>query len=125
MWRKLSFIAFFVSLGLMLLLYFHLRPFGLAVPDLLYILGVFVLGLLGFIFSVLSIFSDASNGELRSREKILLFHLGMVLVFFGIVSRLLFWPLTNYFFLLGLLLIAVSFFVKIRKSSQDDDILDG
>lgn len=125
MWRKLSFIAFLSSLGLMILLYFHLDPFGAGVPRLMYILGIFLLGFLGFIFSVVSILLNASKKELNRREQILLFHLGMILVFFGIVSRLLVWSYTNYFFLSGLLLISLSFFIKSRKPSQDDDILDG
>lgn len=125
MWRKLSFIAFVASLFLMVLFYFHLDPFGSESPELLYILGIFVLGLLGFIFSVISILLNASKTDHRSREQIIIFHLGMVLVFFGIISRLLFWPFTNYFFLSGLLFIAISFFIKDKKSIRDNDILDG
>lgn len=125
MWGRLSLVAFFFSLSLMLLLYFRLYPFGPAISDLVYILGIFVFGLLGFLFSMISIFSNATKKSEKSREQILIFHLGMILVFFGIITRLLFWPYTDLFFLIGLLLIGISFFMKNRKPSKDNDILDG
>ncbi len=126
MWRKLSFIAFFVSLTLMVMVYLRFNPLRTYVSELLLIFGMFVMGLLGFIFSVVSIFEHASRKKIIiNREKTIFFHLGMVLVFFSIVFRLLNWPFTNYFAIAGLIFIGISLLLKKNKPLQNDDILDG
>ncbi|HLW29628.1 MAG TPA: hypothetical protein VKX29_02140 [Brumimicrobium sp.] len=125
MWSKLSFIAYLASLTLLLMMLFRFNPLGFGNFNTLSILGVSSFGLLGFTFSILSNFFDLAKKNQKNKTQGFIFHIGMIIVFFGIITHLMHWPFTLYLFIGGLILIAVSFFVNHEKKDQNEDLLDG
>lgn len=125
MWGKLSFIAYLASLTFLLMMLFRFNPLGLSYFNTLCILGVASFGLMGFTFSILSNFFDPAKKKGRNKIQTFVFHIGMIIVFLGIITHLMHWPLTLYFFIGGLVLILISFFIKSEQKINNDDLLDG
>lgn len=104
---------------------FRFNSLGFRSFEFICITGVSAFGLLGFTFSILSNFFDPSIKKGRNKIQTFVFHIGMIVVFTGIITHLMHWPFTLLFFLSGLVIIAVSFFIKIEQSESNDDLLDG
>ena len=104
---------------------FRFNPFGFRNFDFICITGVFAFGLLGFTLSILSNFFDKSKKKQKNKIQTFVFHIGMIVVFTGIIFHLMHWPFKLYLFLGGLFIIAISFFIKIDTVDNNDDLLDG
>lgn len=122
MWNKLSFIAYLASLTTLLVMLFRFNPLGISGFTLS--LSVFVLGLIGFIFSIFSNYFDPDKKQKKNKVQTLVFYIGMIVVFTGIMTHIMHWPFTVELFIGGLIIIASSFFVKSEQASPDDDLLD-
>src|SRR5690554_7380143 len=92
MWNKLSFIAYLASLTTLLVMLFRFNPFGLSGFAL--VLGVFTFGLTGFIFSILSNYFDPDKKQKKNKVQTLVFYIGMIVVFTGIMTHIMHWPFT-------------------------------
>lgn len=103
---------------------FRFNPLEFSNFELLCIWGISTFGLLGFIFSILANFFDPSKKKQKNKIQTFIFHIGMIVVFFGIITHLMNWPYTLVLFLGGLAIIAVSFFIKKDKPAENDDLLD-
>jgi hypothetical protein len=125
MWSRLSFIAYLASLAFLLMMLFRFNPIGFRSFNLIGIAGVSAFGFLGFVFSIISNFFDPAKKKHKNKIQTFIFYIGMIIVFFGIITHLMHWPFTLYLFLGGLLLIGVSFFIKSEQKEHNDDLLDG
>lgn len=123
MWGKLSIIAYLASLTNLLMMLFRFNPFHWDYQFILYI-GVFAMGLLGFIFSILSNFFDASKKGKSNKIQTFILYIGMITIFLGLFSLIQKWSFTYILFGIGLSIMAVSFFISMEKPKGDDDILD-
>ncbi|MGM0478273.1 MAG: hypothetical protein ACQERC_03540 [Bacteroidota bacterium] len=123
MWGKLSLLAFFGSLISLVYLSTGFPPIPLPTFAVFYF-GVVTLGILGFVFSLLSNFFDR-NKRKTNRLQSLIFYLGMMLVFAGLMFKFLHWPFSIHLIGLGILVSLVSFFFKGNMTpNAEDELLD-
>lgn len=122
MWGRLSLISFFISLLSLTLLSMGI---SLGVPYwILFYIGVISFGIFGFVCSILSNFFDAKKRNINKTQS-LVFYVGMILVFAGLMFRFMHWPFSNILLYAGIVVSSVSFFI--RKSTDDngkDELLD-
>lgn len=125
MWGKFSIISYLASLTNLLMMLFHFNPFHWNPQFILYF-GVFTMGLLGFVFSILSNFFDASKKNKSNKVQTFIFYIGMIVVFTGLLALMqnMPFPFTFSLFGAGLLIMAISFLIKNEKSKSDDELLD-
>ncbi|PKR81908.1 hypothetical protein CW751_00805 [Brumimicrobium salinarum] len=102
---------------------FRFNPLNLYNFDLICILGLYAFGLIGFVFSILSVFLDKRKSKKNPYQSFVAY-MGMILVFTGIVFRLMHWPFQLLFLLGGLVLIVISYFIKKEKPNSKNDLLD-
>ncbi|MEX1191614.1 MAG: hypothetical protein WED10_06190 [Brumimicrobium sp.] len=123
MWSKLSFGAFFISLLSLLMMSTGFNPFELGFDTLFYF-GVVFLGLLGFVFSILSNFFDKKRKR-TSPVQSFIFYLGMMFIFVGVVFKHLHYPYTIHLLGAGIIISLLSIFIKVNpKDSENNDLLD-
>ena len=123
MWGRLSLLAFFGSLISLVYLSTGFPPIPLPTFVVFYF-GVVTLGILGFVFSLLSNFFDR-NKKKTNRLQSLIFYVGMMLVFAGLMFKFLHWPFTIHLIGLGILVSLVSFLFKGNTvSDTEDELLD-
>lgn len=123
MWGKLSIVSYLASLTSLLMMLFRFNPFNWSNQTTLFF-GVYLMGLLGFIFSIFSNFFDPSKKNKTNKTQTFIFYIGMIIVFTGLFSMMQQWPYTLVFFGIGLVIMGISFFIKLNKSDGDKDILD-
>lgn len=123
MWGKLSIVSYLASLTALLMVLFKFNLFNWNPSFLLYF-GVFAIGLLGFLFSILSIFFDRSKKHKKNKIQTFIFYLGMIAVFLGLFSLMQKLPFTFVFFIVGLITMGLSFFIKPKNTDADEDLLD-
>lgn len=122
MFSRLSFGAFILSMLALAILSTGYNPFGLSY-DFLFYFGVIILGVLGFVFSLLSNFFDTPKKRVNSIQSFV-FYLGMMFIFAGIVFRFLHWPYVIHLLVVGILISFVSIFIKVKPKTENDDLLD-
>ena len=122
MFSRLSFIAFFIS-GLSIgILYTGINPLNLSYNTLMFLF--IILGLVGFLMSMLSIFLDAKN---RKENKIgsFVFYMGVIVVYAGLIFKFMHWPFSRPILVTGAVIALASFFIRMNKTPKDDGLLDG
>jgi hypothetical protein len=123
MFSRLSFGAFVLSMIALALLSTGYNPFGFSY-DFLFYFGVVILGVLGFVFSLLSNFFDASKKRVNAVQSFI-FYLGMLFIFAGIVFKFMHYPYVIHLLIIGIFISLVSIFIKVKPISDNDDLLDG
>lgn len=123
MWGKLSILSYLASLTNLLMMLFRFNPFNWS-KLAIFFYGVFLLGILGLIFSILSNFFDPSKKDRTNKIQTFIFYIGMIIVFCGVLALVMHWPHTVVLFAIGLIIMAGSFFMKMGKGSGDDELLD-
>lgn len=122
MWGRLSLLAFFISLLSLTLLSMGVY---MGIPYwILFYIGVITFGIIGFVSSIFSNFFDKRKTQVNKTQS-LIFYVGMILVFAGLMFKFMHWPKANILLFLGIGVSSISFFI--RKSSDDenkDDLLD-
>lgn len=123
MWGRISLWTFFISL-----LSLTLLSMGVAVPGIpsgiLFYIGVVTFGVLGFVTSILSNFFDPHKRKVNKTQS-LIFYIGMIFVFGGLMFQFLHWPYSRYLLFVGIAVSAVSFFMRKNKSEEkEDELLD-
>lgn len=122
MWVRISLWSFFISLLSLTLLSAGVMIPGLSSGFVFYI-GVVTFGVLGFVASILSNFFDPRRKKINT-TKSLLFYVGMILVFAGLMFRFLHWPYSKHLLFAGIAVSAVSFFIRQSKQKEEDELLD-
>ena len=110
MFSRLSFGAFILSMLALAILSTGYNPLNISY-DILFYFGVVVLGILGFVFSLLSNFFDKPKKRVNGIQSFV-FYLGMMFIFAGIVFKFLHWPFVFYL-------------IKVKPKNQNEDLLDG
>lgn len=123
MFSRLSFGAFILSMLALAILSTGYNPFGFSY-DFLFYFGVVILGVLGFVFSLLSNFFDTPRKRVNGVQSFV-FYLGMMFIFAGIIFKFMHWPYVIYLFSAGILISLVSIFIKVTPKTENDDLLDG
>lgn len=122
MWSRLSLIAFFISISSLAMLSLG-KFFGIPYWVLFYI-GVISFGIVGFVFSLLSNFFDSQNRQVNKIQS-LLFYLGMISVFGGLMFKFMHYPYSNLLLIAGIGISSISFFIKKGREEKDkDELLD-
>jgi len=122
MWGKLSLVGFFISL---LSLTFLSLGISIGIPYwILFYVGVVFFGIIGFVSSVLSSFFDRNKRKINKAQAVL-FYLGMILVFAGLMFKIMHWPFTRLLLFGGIIASTISFFIPgIERKSNTEDLLD-
>ena len=123
MFSRLSFGAFILSMLALVILSTGFNPFGFSYEFLFYF-GVIILGVLGFVFSLLSNFFDTPKKRVN-RIQTFVFYLGMMFIFAGITFKFMHYPYVMHLFAIGILISLVSIFIKVKPKSENEDLLDG
>lgn len=123
MFSRLSFGAFILSMLALVILSTGFNPFGFSY-DFLFYFGVIILGVLGFVFSLLSNFFDTPKKRVN-RIQSFVFYIGMLFIFAGIVFKFMHWPFVIHLLALGILISLTSIFIKVRPKNDNEDLLDG
>jgi len=123
MFSRLSFGAFILSMLALAILSTGYNPFGFSY-DFLFYFGVVILGVLGFVFSLLSNFFDTPKKRVNGVQSFV-FYIGMMFIFAGIVFKFMHYPYVMHLFVAGILISLVSIFIKIKPKSENEDLLDG
>lgn len=125
MWSKLSIIGYLASLTSLLMMLFRFNPFHWEIQYVLFF-GVFMMGLLGFVFSILSNFFDSNKKNKTNKIQTLIFYIGMIIVFGGLFTLMLNYPslITFTLFGVGLVVMGLSFLFKNKKNEPDEELLD-
>lgn len=122
MWSRLSLVAFFISISSLAMLSLG-KFFGIPYWVLFYI-GVISFGIAGFIFSLLSNFFDKQKRQVNKVQS-LLFYMGMISVFGGLMFKFMHYPYSNLLLIAGIGLSSLSFFVrKFNVDKEKDELLD-
>jgi hypothetical protein len=122
MWGKLSLVGFFISLLSLTFLSFGIYP-GISYWWLFYG-GVVFFGIIGFVSSVLSSLFDRNKRKINKPQAIL-FYLGMILVFTGLMFKIMHWPFTRFLLFGGIIASTISFFIpNLERSNRGEDLLD-
>lgn len=116
----LSFALAFISIVLVLLNY---RPFGLSY-FILTQLGFIGFGMMGFLFSMLSIWLDKK----RPKNTITMgnnpiFFVGSAIVMLGVGFQFMHWPYSTFLIIGGVLIAGLSFILP-NTEEKDDNLLD-
>ena len=122
MWGKLSLLTFFISLLSLTMLSSGINIPGVSTGTLFY-LGVVTFGILGFVTSILSNFFDKGKKKVNT-TKSLIFYVGMILVFAGLMFRFMHWPYSRLILFAGIIVSSVSFFIPKLKENDEDELLD-
>jgi predicted tellurium resistance membrane protein TerC len=122
MWGKLSLLGFFISL---VSLTFLSLGISIGIPYwVLFYGGVVLFGIIGFVSSVLSSFFDRNKRKINKAQA-LLFYLGMILVFAGLMFKMMHWPFTNFLLFGGIIASTISFFIpNFERSNSAEELLD-
>tara|TARA_B100000508_G_scaffold140085_1_gene139944 strand:- start:33269 stop:33643 length:375 start_codon:yes stop_codon:yes gene_type:complete len=121
MWGKISLTAFFISLLSLTLLSLGIY---VGIPYwLLFYVGVIAFGILGFISSILSNFFDKRKRKINKMQSII-FYVGMILVFAGLMFRFMHWPFQRILLFAGIGVSTISFFIPKPKEETKDELLD-
>lgn len=123
MFSRLSFGAFILSMLALVILSTGFNPLGFSY-DFLFYFGVIILGVLGFVFSLLSNFFDTPKKRVN-RIQSFVFYIGMLFIFAGIVFKFMHWPFVIHLLALGILISLTSIFIKVRPKNDNEDLLDG
>ena len=123
MFSRLSFGAFILSMLALAILSTGYNPLNISY-DILFYFGVVVLGILGFVFSLLSNFFDKPKKRVNGIQS-LVFYLGMMFIFAGIVFKFMHYPYVTLLFGAGILISLVSIFIKVKPKTENEDLLDG
>lgn len=122
MFGKLSYGAFLLSMSALVMLSTGYNPFGMGY-DVLFYFGVVVLGVFGFLFSILSNFFDTPKKRVNAPQSFV-FYLGMLFIFAGIVFRFMNFPFVIHLISIGIVVSFISLFIKVKSSQNNDDLLD-
>lgn len=99
---------------------------GVSVPGIpsgiLFYIGVVTFGVLGFVTSILSNFFDPHKRKVNKTQS-LIFYVGMIFVFGGLMFQFLHWPYSRYLLFVGIAVSAVSFFMRKNKQDEEEDEL--
>jgi predicted membrane channel-forming protein YqfA (hemolysin III family) len=121
MFSRLSFIAFFIS-GLSIgMLYTGINPLNFSYNTLMFLF--IILGMLGFLMSMLSIFFDKKN-QRSNKAASFIFYIGIILVYAGLIFKFMHWPFFRPIMISGAVIALGSFFIRFRDTPKDDGLLD-
>lgn len=123
--NRLSLLCFAVSFIAMALIFTRYSVFGLSFQGILRY-GVIYVGMLGFVFSILSIYFDKMRKANTQKQKGLVFYIGAGIVMLGVVFRIMHWPLATALILAGLVIsLLATFLGKLQQTKpENDDLLD-
>lgn len=119
---RLSYGAFLLSMTALVMLSTGYNPFGLSY-DVLFYFGVVVLGILGFLFSILSNFFDSPEKKVNAPQSFV-FYLGMLFIFAGIVFKFMHYPFVIHLISIGIVVSFISLFIRVKGKQNNDDLLD-
>lgn len=122
MFSKLSFIAYFISALCIGMLYTGINPLRLSYDTLMFLFVI--LGLLGFLMSMLSIFMDPKNQK-TNKAASFIFYLGVIIVYSGLIFKFMHWPMSRTIMIVGAVVALASFFIRFKNTPKDDGLLDG
>ena len=121
MFSRLSFITFFIS-GLSIgMLYTGINPLNFSYNTLMFLF--IILGMLGFLMSMLSIFFDKKN-QRSNKAASFIFYIGIILVYAGLIFKFMHWPFFRPIMISGAVIASGSFFIRFRDTPKDDGLLD-
>jgi predicted membrane channel-forming protein YqfA (hemolysin III family) len=121
MFSRLSFITFFIS-GLSIgMLYTGINPLNFSYNTLMFLF--IILGMLGFLMSMLSIFFDKKN-QRTNKVASFIFYIGIILVYAGLIFKFMHWPFFRPIMISGAVIALGSFFIRFRDTPKDDGLLD-
>lgn len=121
MFSKLSFVAFFLSALSIGMLYTGINPLRLSYDTLLFMF--IIIGLIGFLMSMLSIFFDQKN-QRTNKAASFIFYIGIIFVYAGLIFKFMHWPMSRPIMITGALISLGSFFIRYRNTPKDDGLLD-
>ncbi|SFT80515.1 hypothetical protein SAMN05216474_2429 [Lishizhenia tianjinensis] len=123
--NRLSLLCFAISFVAMAMIFLRYTAFGFSFEDVLRY-GVIYVGMLGFIFSILSIYFDKKRKVNTNKNKGLVFYIGAGIVMVGVVFKMMHWPGASIFILAGLTIsLLATFLNKLQKSKpESEDLLD-
>jgi len=122
MFSKLSFIAFFISALSIGMIYTGINPLRLSYSTLMFMFTI--VGLVGFLMSMLSIFFDPKN-QRTNKAASFIFYLGIICVYIGLIFKFMYWPMSRTIMIIGAVVALSSFFVRFKNPPKDDGLLDG
>ena len=121
MFSRLSFITFFIS-GLSIgMLYTGINPLNFSYNTLMFLF--IILGMLGFLMSMLSIFFDKKN-QRTNKAASFIFYIGIILVYAGLIFKFMHWPFSRPIMIFGSVIALGSFFIRFRDTPKEDGLLD-
>lgn len=123
--NRLSLVCFAISFVAMGLIFSRTLVFGLSYDTILRY-GVIYVGMLGFLFSILSIYFDKKRKPVTNKNKGVLFYVGAGVVMLGVVFRLMHWPYASLLIIAGLLIsLMVTLFGRfLNPPEKQEDLLD-
>lgn len=122
MYSKISVGAFFIS-GLSIgMMYTGINPLNFSYKTLMFLF--IILGLVGFLMSMLSIFLDKKN-EKTNKAGSFVFYMGIMGVYAGLIIKFMHWPGYRSVMIGGAIIALASFFIRITNTPKDDGLLDG
>jgi drug/metabolite transporter (DMT)-like permease len=121
MFSKLSFLAFFLSALSIGMLYTGINPLRLSFDTLLFMF--IIIGLIGFLMSMLSIFFDQKNQRINKAASFI-FYIGIIFVYAGLIFKFMHWPFSRPIMISGAVIALGSFFIRYRNTPKDDGLLD-
>lgn len=123
--NRLSLLCFALSFIAMALIFTRYPVFGLSFQDILRY-GVIYVGMLGFVFSILSIYFDKKRKANTQKQKGLVFYIGAGIVMLGVVFKIMHWPMASTLILAGLIIsLFATFLGKLQPSKpESEDLLD-
>lgn len=122
MFSKLSFVAFFLSALSIGMLYTGINPLRLSYDTLMFMF--IIIGLIGFLMSMLSVFFDSKN-QRTNKAASFIFYIGIIIVYAGLIFKFMHWPMSRPIMITGAFIALGSFFIRYRNTPKDDGLLDG
>lgn len=103
------------------MLYTGINPLHLSYNTLMFLF--IILGLVGFLMSLLSIFLDVKNQK-TNKAGSFIFYLGIILVYAGLIIKFMHWPGFRPVMITGAVIALASFFIRKSDTPKDDGLLD-
>ena len=103
------------------MLYTGINPLNFSYNTLMFLF--IILGMLGFLMSMLSIFFDKKN-QRTNKVASFIFYIGIILVYAGLIFKFMHWPFFRPIMISGAVIALGSFFIRFRDTPKDDGLLD-
>jgi hypothetical protein len=121
MFSRLSFIAYFISALSIGMLYTGINPLHFSYSTLMFMF--IIIGLIGFLMSMLSIFFDPKNQKINKASSFT-FYMGIIIIYTGLIFKFMHWQMSKTIMIIGVVVALASFFIRLNSAPKDDGLLD-